>query len=228
MPAGPPVGWTTDYPWTWPEADPDPGDGEVDHLAANFLRCANINAEGLSPKIEFTGFQSYVKWTLGAFVLYADDTYYYERIEIDPDQQASRVLPIELTGISWIGILIGNSNLSGWNHTYEVTVSQVDSATPVEDATPRVFAVDGAFPNPFNPRTTVKFRLPEAGHTVMEILDVRGRVVDTVFRGQLEAGEHGLAWDGQDRNGRNVAAGTYFARVRTDGYMASTKMTLAK
>ncbi len=94
--------------------------------------------------------------------------------------------------------------------------------------TPLVFALKGNYPNPFNPMTRISFRLPKEAHTSVQVLDLRGRVVRTLFVGTMAEGEQQLDWDGKSDDGRSVAAGLYLARLRTVGFEATAKMTLAK
>ncbi len=98
----------------------------------------------------------------------------------------------------------------------------------VGTGTPSAFALNGNYPNPFNPMTKISFNLPSEAHTSVEVLDLRGRVVRTLFIGTMAEGEQQMSWDGTDNNGQVVAAGLYLARLRTVGYEATVKMTLAK
>jgi aminopeptidase N len=64
-------------------------------------------------------------------------------------------------------------------------------------------------PNPFNPRTMLRFELARAGDVELRILDVRGRVVDVLRPGRLGAGLHEFPWDGTDFRGAAVSSGVY-------------------
>ena len=72
-------------------------------------------------------------------------------------------------------------------------------------------------PNPFNPRTTMFFELPEAGDAEVRIYSLRGELVATVGAGHYAAGRHEAVWEGGDRRGRPVPSGTYFARLWVGG-----------
>jgi len=79
----------------------------------------------------------------------------------------------------------------------------------------------GVTPNPFNPVTTIRFELREAGPVTLEVFDVAGRLVRTLVDGRrLPAGPGRALWRGEDDRGRAVASGTYFCRLeageRTD------------
>jgi len=72
-------------------------------------------------------------------------------------------------------------------------------------------------PNPFNPRTTLRFELPDPRDVQLRILDARGRLVDAIDAGPLPAGRHALPWDGTDRVGNDVASGVYRVILQADG-----------
>lgn len=95
-------------------------------------------------------------------------------------------------------------------------------------AVPAVLAFEGAAPNPFNPRTVVRFTVPAGAPVRLGIYDLRGRLVRVLVDGVLQPGRHEAAWDGADEAGRLAAAGVYVARLAQQGHGASTKLVLAK
>jgi len=89
-----------------------------------------------------------------------------------------------------------------------------------------------AYPNPFNPRVRIPY---EVGGTagdarvVLEILDLRGRVVRTLVQATQSAGRrHEAVWDGTDAAGRHLASGTYLARLTVDGVRQARSVTLLR
>jgi hypothetical protein len=83
-------------------------------------------------------------------------------------------------------------------------------------------------PNPFNPRTTIQFSLPEEGPARLRVFDVSGRLVSTLVDGVLPARVHEVQWDGTDDRGHPVSTGTYFYRLDARGFTQTRKMVLAK
>ena len=96
----------------------------------------------------------------------------------------------------------------------------------------RRLALKNAVPNPFNPATTIVFEVPgTAGArvpTVLELYDVTGRRVRTLVSEPLAPGEHRVQWNGTDDRGRQVASGSYFARLGAAGQSESMKLLLVK
>lgn len=102
------------------------------------------------------------------------------------------------------------------------------SAAGDGDVLPRVLAVTAIVPNPFNPRTTIRYAVPAAGPVTVAIFDLRGRHVRSLVAADLAAGSHETTWDGRDGAGRGAAAGVYFVRVRGAGAVTTAKVVLAK
>ncbi|MBN2172471.1 MAG: T9SS type A sorting domain-containing protein [Candidatus Krumholzibacteriota bacterium] len=94
--------------------------------------------------------------------------------------------------------------------------------------TPAAGAALASYPNPFNPTTTLRFRLPEAGPARLTIHDAAGRLVRVLADGPLAAGEHARTWDGRDASGRPLASGLYLARLRAPGVEQGRKLVLLK
>lgn len=104
-----------------------------------------------------------------------------------------------------------------------------NSMTPVEDGgVPLRTRLAGAYPNPFNPQTTVAFDLARTDHARVVIYDVQGRAVRTLVDEELPAGRHTVAWQGRDDQGRGVASGVYFARLQADSGHGLVKLVLVK
>lgn len=102
------------------------------------------------------------------------------------------------------------------------------STTGAQDA-PRVAAhLLGNHPNPFNPSTTIVFRLDESGQADVRIFDVAGRTVATLTLGDLPAGRHEAVWNGQADDGQPAASGVYFYELEALGTKQSRRMILVK
>ena len=83
-------------------------------------------------------------------------------------------------------------------------------------------------PNPFNPLTKVSFVLNEDGPVVVDVMDVRGRLIKRLHEGEMAAGPRELQWDGRNRQGQDVPSGLYLVRLRAEGQTVRHKMTLVR
>jgi len=94
------------------------------------------------------------------------------------------------------------------------------SMTAVEDELPQVQAAGGfsrIAPNPFNPKTEIRFVLTRDNLAQLNVYNIRGELVANLAGGRLGSGEHIVQWDGTDFSGQRVSSGTYFARLRIGG-----------
>lgn len=85
------------------------------------------------------------------------------------------------------------------------------------------FEMLAAAPNPFNPRTSIRFSLEAAAELTLSIFDASGRRVETLHRGPMAAGEHRVVWQAEGR-----ASGVYFCQLRVGANSASQSLVLVK
>lgn len=104
----------------------------------------------------------------------------------------------------------------------DVTATIVNAADdlPVELPTDLALA---AFPNPFNPATSLQMDIPRSGQVTLDIYDVQGRLLTRLFAGTLTAGRHHIHFDGSA-----FASGVYFAEATTTAGTVFTKLLLLK
>jgi hypothetical protein len=83
-------------------------------------------------------------------------------------------------------------------------------------------------PNPFNPKTTIRFELDRTGDVSLRVFDVKGRLITTLADRSFEAGSHVLTWDGRSADGRAVPSGTYHYVLQTAAGREARSMVLLK
>jgi endonuclease I len=83
-------------------------------------------------------------------------------------------------------------------------------------------------PNPFNPSTVIRYELSAAAAVELQVYDLAGRLVRTLYAGQETAGAHECMWQGRDDRGHAVAAGVYVYRLRAGDEVETRRMVLAK
>ena len=110
--------------------------------------------------------------------------------------------------------------------TQTVTVESIVTGVPANG--PMAMHLDPNHPNPFNPRTTLRYHLPHMSSMALSIYDLRGREVRRLVSGLQAAGEGTAIWDGRNDAGQEVASGIYFARLSIPGATVSQKLTLVR
>jgi hypothetical protein len=106
------------------------------------------------------------------------------------------------------------------------TMTSVGGGSYETSSPERRAALDQNRPNPFNPETTIDFRVREEGHVGLAVFDAEGRRVRTLVDETRSAGEHQARWDGRADDGREVASGTYFYRLTVEGDAEVRKMVV--
>jgi len=106
-----------------------------------------------------------------------------------------------------------------------LTFTRIDLVSAVP---PAVELALQAWPNPFNPRTTVAWDLPITGPVEVAVYDPRGRRVASLLDAVQPAGLGAVIWNGRGDDGRIMPAGTYVVRVDSPAGQARIKLTLLK
>jgi len=84
--------------------------------------------------------------------------------------------------------------------------------------------LEQAYPNPFNPTATIRFGVAVEQYASVQMYDMHGRMVRTLFNGTPESGVlHAIRIDGE-----GLASGAYVVRLETDGFSASRRIVLLK
>ncbi len=93
---------------------------------------------------------------------------------------------------------------------------------------PAEFGLSQNYPNPFNARTTIHFTLASPGEVTLSVYDLLGRRIKVLQSGFLNAGAHGIVWDGVNEAGNIVSSGIYFYRLESPEGSRTMRMVLLK
>ncbi len=85
-----------------------------------------------------------------------------------------------------------------------------------------------AYPNPFNPETTLSFELKESAQAKLEIFNIRGQKINTLINERMNKGSHSIVWKGNDRNGNTVPSGIYLYKLSAGSESQTKKAVLMK
>jgi hypothetical protein len=117
------------------------------------------------------------------------------------------------------------------------TISVVPNAAGVEmrgdgTAVIREFVLVPAYPNPFNPETTLRFDVPNedsgSKQIRLAIFNMLGQQVKTLYDGPLSGGEYALKWDGLNDAGQSQPSGTYFVVLQGGTVQKTQKIILLR
>lgn len=166
-------------------------------------------------------------------VKFTNQSYVYP-LAVDTDgPAASNRSWISSTGSGWASLYGNGADVTIRARTSTALVLALEGSAgggnevPVAEA-PTSLRLDAAWPNPFNPRTNLRYALPRDGDVVVTIHDLQGHLVRTLVEGTQTAGEHQVSWDGRGDDGRSVPSGPYLGRVSGGGQVRSVKLALLK
>lgn len=94
---------------------------------------------------------------------------------------------------------------------------------------PLTFALFQNFPNPFNPKTNIKFQIPKSTNVTLEIFNILGQKIRTLIDNEFQdANVYEIQWNGKDNNDTQVGSGLYFFKLKTNEYSKTKKMILLR
>ncbi len=97
-----------------------------------------------------------------------------------------------------------------------------------ETKIPVLFELSNAYPNPFNPTTTLQFKIPVSNNVKVEVFNIMGQKVRTLINGMKSAGTYTLTWDSRNDAGQKVSSGMYFVHMEASHFNATKKAILLK
>lgn len=186
----------------------------LEENAAQYIRL-NSSAPVLATLTNLDGPANYLQ--LHAIMNYGDSSWTVwsgSPINVDP------------TNASSVYFVVVSQNDAGSDFDYSLTFA--DGQMNTEPEIPAMFSVSNVYPNPFNPKTNLEFSIMEKQKIQISVYDINGRLVNNTFDGLLNPGTHIITWNGIDHAGNAVASGTYFMRIKGDGFENWKKVTMMK
>lgn len=137
---------------------------------------------------------------------------------------------IDMNAIIYVGLPVTSHNdgviCEALFDNVKLNNTMLSAEKPIE--APSTFKLHQAFPNPFNPETTIQYDLPSAAHVEIVVYDIQGRRVRTLVDEKMDAGSHKVVWEGTNGVGEKVASGLYFYRLHAGDMNAVQKVTMLK
>ena len=152
--------------------------------------------------------------------------------QADPDQWASEIRGHLIFSARKTASMGGEEWTKDWGFGKLDAVEAMRRITDVSDDDEAVvahsFSLSQNFPNPFNGKTVIEYRIRSnsgAMHTVsLDVYDVMGRHVRSLVQVKQNAGDHDVSWDGCDEAGNKLASGVYVYRLIAGHTVMTRKM----
>ena len=176
-------------------------ESETDNLGFNLYRSTNNNSEFLMLNAELIAGNGSTSERHEYSYIDRDVinglTYYYKIEDVD---------------------YAGKSKLH--NIIVSATPAGNEASTLIKD-----FRLQPCYPNPFNPKTTLRFELGDAADVHVQVYDLLGNMVTTLTNSDYQPGEYSLTWNGRDANDRLTATGIYFLWISSStGFNGAQKV----
>jgi hypothetical protein len=110
----------------------------------------------------------------------------------------------------------------------EQDTTNCEQVSIIDETLPITYNIHNAYPNPFNPKTTLHYDLPEDAMVNITIYDMMGRVVSNLVSSQQNAGYKSIQWDATNVHGQPVSAGVYLYSIEAGEFRQTKKMVLLK
>lgn len=146
---------------------------------------------------------------------------------IEPNQQGTINLSFNTIGVEagvyQTKLQLINNTVTSSVVEIPITLSVSTAVSNEEILMPNSFSLAPAYPNPFNPVTTLSYTLPRASFVTMDVFDVLGRKIQTLVQERVAAGTHTIQLDAS-----TWASGQYIIRLSAGNYVTSQQITLMK
>jgi len=131
-----------------------------------------------------------------------------------------------------VSYIIGTSDNFSWTPPapgiYEGYIRVSNYQVAIDDFVQSPIKGLKIYPNPFNPEVNISFSTATNNNVKINIYNIRGQKITTLYDGKLSAGQHTFHWNGKDSNGRSAASGIYLLRVESGNEHHTLKMILMK
>ncbi len=98
-----------------------------------------------------------------------------------------------------------------------------DVSDPFEDQLPKSYTLFEAYPNPFNPSTTIRYALPRGSRVTLTVFNMLGQPIAELVADYLPAGYYDVRFDGSE-----LTSGVYFSRLQANDFVATRRLVLMK
>jgi len=100
--------------------------------------------------------------------------------------------------------------------------------TPQKGMCPFNYALSQNYTNPFNPKTQIRYQIPEEGYITFKVYNTLGQQIKSLVNGWIESGNHFVYWDGKNEYGEEVSSGVYLCQMKAKTFTRTQKMILLR
>ena len=126
--------------------------------------------------------------------------------------------------------IVINANIASggavyWEDSFALTIEALNIA---QDQIPTRYSLGEAYPNPFNPATTISYEIPKNEYVSVDIYNLMGRHIRSLVNVNQNPGYKTIEWNATNDNGQPVSAGMYVYTIQAGDFRQTKKMLLLK
>ena len=106
--------------------------------------------------------------------------------------------------------------------------SNCEQVSIIDEILPITYNLYNAYPNPFNPVTTLRYDLPEDSFVEITVYDMLGNIIKNLVNQNENSGYKSVQWNATNNTGQSVSAGVYFYTIEAGNFRQTKKMVLIK
>jgi hypothetical protein len=122
--------------------------------------------------------------------------------------------------------LVENNSIKGFSRIYKK--SSTINVNNEYGTNPQEYFLSQAYPNPFNPVTTIKFNTTKEERVILQVYNLLGEEIKELLNETRQSGEYEITWNGTDNLGNKVSSGIYVITMNTKNFNKSIKTVLIK
>ena len=180
----------------------------VDGLASNYVNAIAIDHNGAV----WFGTEGY-----GITRFDGEDWITFTYYDGLPDNTVKSIA-VDNKGDVWVGTRVGVGRF----------YIDIPSLVEKKDAAPDRVSIEGNYPNPFNPETTINFSVPAETGIELGIYNITGQKIRSLYPDKAPVGRQSVTWDGKDTSGQDVSSGIYFAVIEAGDAVTAHRMMLLR
>ncbi len=214
--------------------------GLDDYLTDSSFTQHGVPGDPISGAVHLSDIVVYATWYsnwAGRFDVYADTcvTIFYDALGEAMGYRYQDASGYQIVFIYWPIQSIHTQDLSAFDTLAQDTLIArtldwfgYEIGVEEEESPQRVPLIAGSRPNPFRESASIEYQLLQRGTVRVAVYNLSGQEVRTLVDGVKSAGVHSIVWDATDSSGRRVPSGTYYLRVRSDGYDTTKKLVVVR
>ena len=154
------------------------------------------------------------------------------------DDDLISTVGINIFDYTFGALVNGQEYVAGVSAVYDegdseiVEITFTYTGTDAGDVVVAATELNGNYPNPFNPVTTIGYSIKDPGNVTLEVYNLKGQLIKTLVNEVKETGNHTEIWNGTDDSNKSVSSGVYFYKMVSEGnigrYTSTKKMILMK